>query len=226
MKRLLVSLVGKGLSQPLASRGMGRRTSSLFTHGLCHIASYGRVTDEDRRWWKLHLESHPDVTLGTFVSFLDNCGEHTTKRLIESNIWTIEQVSMMTEEEVEIMKNQQKCTHIDIVWEHARAIAPELRKRELGGEAASDELQKKVLELRKKRELEKRKQEILEKRAQEVENREDRIGLLKEEIAKKREELKKRQQAREQANQTAGIARPRMGIAEAMKTENFVSNNK
>ena len=57
------------------------------------VASYGRVCDEDRRWWMIHLDCAPDVNPGTFVSWLDSCGTHTTKKLVERNVWTIEQVA-------------------------------------------------------------------------------------------------------------------------------------
>eukprot|EP00759_Apiculatamorpha_spiralis_P044719 PhF_6_TR4162/c0_g1_i1/m.5590 len=201
-------------------------TTALFVQTTRTIASYGRITDEDRRWWKIHLESHPDVTLGTFVSFLDSCGTHTTKRLIERNVWTVEQVSQLTEDEVEVLRYKDGCIHMDVVWEHARSIAPELRKRETGGGTTTDDLQLKVLELRKKRELERRKQEILANRAQEVESRQERITLMKDEIAKKKEELRRKQAEREKAKAGGGgLGAGTMRLGEAMTKAASSSEN-
>uniref|UniRef100_A0A7S4NL18 Uncharacterized protein n=1 Tax=Paramoeba aestuarina TaxID=180227 RepID=A0A7S4NL18_9EUKA len=181
--------------------------------------SYGQITDEDRRWWKIHVEAHPDVSLGTFTAFLDNCDDHAQKRLIERDIWTIEQVSAMTEDEVENLKYREGCLKMDIIWEHARAIAPELRKREFGTIGTESEIEAKLLEVRKKRELERRKQEILQKRAVEVTDRENRIKLMKDEIQRKRDELRRKQLERQKEREKAG-SQPvsTMSVAEAMET--------
>ena len=184
--------------------------------------SYGQITDEDRRWWKLHIEAHPDVTLGTFTAFLDNCDEHVQKRLIEKDVWTIEQVSAMTEDEVENLKYREGCLKMDIIWEHARAISPELRKREFGSVGTESELETKLLEVRKKRELERRKHEILQKRSQEVAEREDRVKLMKDEIQRKRNELRQRQLERQREREKADASRAGnpsgMSVSEAMES--------
>ncbi|TPP54570.1 hypothetical protein CGC21_18060 [Leishmania donovani] len=97
------------------------------------IATNGRVTNEDRRWWLVHLECAPDVTPGTFVSWLDCCGTHTTKKLIERNIWTIEQVAELDSDRVDELKYKEGCLKMDVVWEHARTIITPLKQREVSG---------------------------------------------------------------------------------------------
>ena len=203
------------LKSSLFRRVFGIQERSVITN------SYGQITDEDRRWWKLHIEAHPDVTLGTFTAFLDNCDEHSQKKLIEKDIWTVEQVSVMTEDEVENLRYREGCLKMDIIWEHARAIAPELRKREFGTIGTEDAMEARLLEVRKKRELERRKQEILQKRSAEVGARDERINLMKEEIQKKRDELRQRQQARQRERQMSNAPKepaPQMSVSEAMES--------
>ena len=190
-------------------------------HRSAITESYGQITDEDRRWWKLHIEAHPDVTLGTFTAFLDNCDVHAQKRLIEKDIWTIEQVSAMTEDDVEQLKYREGCLKMDIIWEHARAIAPELRRREYGEQGSEDAMATRLLEIRKKRELEKRKQEILQSRNTEVSARDERIKLMKDEIQKRRNELRQKQQERQKGRDIAGPSRKsasQMTVTEAMES--------
>jgi hypothetical protein len=162
------------------------------------ISSYGRVTDEDRRWWLVHLECAPDVTPGTFVSWLDNCGTHTQKKLIERNIWTIEQVAALSSDQVDELRYKEGCVHMDVVWEHARTVLVPLQARGAGMSAEQSSLQARVLELRKKRELERRREEILQERSETVESREATLRQLREQIERKREALRQRQQQQQQ----------------------------
>lgn len=147
------------------------------------------MTNEDRRWWLLHLECAPDVTPGTFVSWLDACGTHTTKKLIERDVWTIEQVAGLDADTVDELKYKEGCIKMDIVWEHARTILTPLRQRntQSGTETA---LQTKVQELRKKRELEKERQRILAERAAIHKRREELLQQHRDAIAKKKEQLR------------------------------------
>jgi hypothetical protein len=157
-------------------------------------ASFGRVTDEDRRWWLIHLECAPDVGPGTFCSWLDSCGTHTTKKLIERNVWTVEQVAALSSDQVDELRYKEGCIHMDIVWEHARTILVPLRARSAGGSAETS-LQDRILELRKKRELERRRDEVLQTREDAVAARERTLQELRDSIAKKKELLRQRQQA-------------------------------
>lgn len=159
---------------------------------LRSITINGRVTNEDRRWWLVHLECSPDVTPGTFLSWLDGCGTHTTKKLIERNIWTIAQVAELDSDQVDELKYKEGCLKMDIVWEHARTILQPLRQREVSGGVES-ELQDKILQMRKKRELEKRRDEILDERAKASESREATLEKLRASIAAKKAELLKKQ---------------------------------
>lgn len=175
--------------------------AALPTRG---IATNGRVTNEDRRWWLVHLECAPDVTPGTFVSWLDCCGTHTTKKLIERNIWTIEQVAELDSDRVDELKYKDGCLKMDIVWEHARTIITPLRQREVSGGVES-ELQSRILELRKKRELERQRESTLKERAVVSEKREETLRKLRESIAAKkaalRQKLEESQAQRHQRHQ-------------------------
>ena len=164
----------------------------------------GRVTNEDRRWWLVHLECSPDVVPTTFAAWLDCCGEHTMKKLVERNIWTIEQVAGLTSDQVDELRYAEGCVKMDIVWEHARTILTPLRTRHTSGGVES-ELQSRVLQLRKQRELEKQRASILQERANTAAGREDTMAKLKDAIAAKKEALRamqmeklKRQQQRQE----------------------------
>ncbi|RNF11506.1 uncharacterized protein Tco025E_06651 [Trypanosoma conorhini] len=157
------------------------------------IATGGRVTNEDRRWWLIHLECAPDVTPGTFVAWLDCCGTHTTKKLIERNIWTIEQVAQLDSDQVDELKYKEGCLKMDVVWEHARTILTPLQQREATGGVES-ELQSRILELRKKRELERKRGELLKERASINEQREATLRKLREAIAAKKAALLQKKQ--------------------------------
>ncbi|KEG10158.1 hypothetical protein DQ04_04101010 [Trypanosoma grayi] len=162
---------------------------------LRYIATGGRVTNEDRRWWLLHLECAPDVTPGTFVAWLDCCGTHTTKKLIERNVWTIEQVAALDSDQVDELKYKEGCLKMDVVWEHARTVITPLRQREVTGGVES-ELQSRILELRKKRELERKREDLLKERANINEQRDTTLRKLREAIAaKKAAMLQKKQEA-------------------------------
>nr|CCC92717.1 conserved hypothetical protein [Trypanosoma congolense IL3000] len=167
-----------------------RRGFLLFTRT---IATGGRVTNEDRRWWLVHLECAPDVTPGTFIAWLDCCGTHTCKKLIERNIWTIEQVAALDSDQVDELKYRDGCLKMDVVWEHARTIITPLRQREATGGVES-ELQARILELRKKRELERRREEILKERTNIAEQREETLRKLREAIAAKKAALLQKRQ--------------------------------
>lgn len=165
------------------------------------ISSFGRITDEDRRWWLIHLECCPDVTSGTFVSWLDNCGTHTTKKLIERNIWTVEQVAGLSSDQVDELRYKEGCIHMDVVWEHARTVLVPLKARTAGMSAEASTLHDRILELRKKRELEKRRQEILQERKDTVESREESLRALREAVEKKRAALRQRMQDKQREQQ-------------------------
>lgn len=165
------------------------------------LSSFGRITDEDRRWWLVHLECAPDVTAGTFISWLDNCGTHTTKKLIERNIWTIEQVANLSSDQVDELRYKEGCLHMDVVWEHARTVLVPLKARQGGMSAEHSSLQDRILELRKKRELEKRRREIIDERKDTVQSREDTLRALRDQVEKKRQMLRMRQQAAAAARQ-------------------------
>lgn len=160
-----------------------------------HIGTDGRVTNEDRRWWLLHLECAPDITPGTFVSWLDCCGTHTTKKLIERDIWTIEQVAALDADTVDELKYREGCIKMDVVWEHARTIVTPLRQRNVVG-GVETALQTKVLELRKKRELEKQRDKLLKERAAIHQQRELLLQQKRDAVEAKKEELRKQLQRR------------------------------
>ncbi|KAG8344762.1 hypothetical protein TRVL_04415 [Trypanosoma vivax] len=181
-------------------------SSIALTQQFCKIATGGRVTNEDRRWWLVHLECAPDVTPGTFVAWLDCCGTHTCKKLIERNIWTIEQVASLDSDQVDELKYREGCLKMDVVWEHARTIIAPLKQREVTGGVES-ELQGRIMELRKKRELERRREEILKERASVTEQREETLKKLREAIAAKKAAMLKRKQEAE-ASQGAETSEP------------------
>ncbi|KAG5512503.1 hypothetical protein GH5_08469 [Leishmania sp. Ghana 2012 LV757] len=176
------------------------------------IATNGRVTNEDRRWWLVHLECAPDVTPGTFVSWLDCCGTHTTKKLIERNIWTIEQVAELDSDRVDELKYKEGCLKMDIVWEHARTIITALKQREVSGGVES-QLQSRILELRKKRELERQRESIAKERAEVSDRREETLRKLRESIAAKKAALRKK------LEEQRGEAAPTAAAAEGVSTE-------
>lgn len=168
--------------------------------GCRSIATNGRITNEDRRWWLIHLECAPDITPGTFVSWLDCCGTHTTKKLIERNVWTIEQVATLDSDQVDELKYKEGCLKMDVVWEHARTIITPLQQRETSGGVES-ELQSRILELRKKRELERKREEIIKERAAVSDRREETLRKLRETVAAKKANLLQRMQAAQQQQQ-------------------------
>ncbi|KPI87856.1 hypothetical protein ABL78_3083 [Leptomonas seymouri] len=169
------------------------------------IATSGRVTNEDRRWWLVHLECAPDVTPGTFVSWLDCCGTHTTKKLIERNIWTIEQVAALDSDRVDELKYKDGCLKMDVVWEHARTIITPLKQREVSGGVES-ELQSRILELRKKRELERQRESLLRERAVVNEKREETLRNLRESISAKKAALRQKLERQQQQQHSADDA--------------------
>ncbi|CCW71277.1 unnamed protein product [Phytomonas sp. Hart1] len=166
------------------------------------IATNGRITNEDRRWWLIHLECAPDITPGTFVSWLDCCGTHTTKKLIERNIWTIEQVSELDSDEVDELKYKEGCLKMDITWEHARTIITPLRHR-MKGTGVESEFQNRILELRKKRELERKREEIIQERSVISDRRNEMLQKLRETIASKKAELRKKMEEQQASAQAA-----------------------
>ncbi|EPY37181.1 hypothetical protein STCU_00116 [Strigomonas culicis] len=180
------------------------------------IATNGRVTNEDRRWWLIHLECAPDITPGTFVSWLDCCGTHTTKKLIERNLWTIEQVADLDSDQVDELKYKEGCLKMDVVWEHARTIITPLRQREVSGGVES-ELQNRILELRKKRELERKRAEIVSERSSVNEAREATLQKLRDSIAAKKAALREKMQ-RAQARQAGGDAAPEDPVGESVSS--------
>lgn len=168
------------------------RTALLGAPAWCRsISTNGRVTNEDRRWWLIHLECAPDVTPGTFVSWLDCCGTHTTKKLIERNLWTIEQVASLDSDQVDELKYKEGCLKMDIVWEHARTIITPLQQRATSGGVES-ELQSRIVELKKKRELEKKREDILRSRSTLSDKREETLQKLRESIAAKKAALRQK----------------------------------
>ncbi|KPA73143.1 putative mitochondrial hypothetical protein [Leptomonas pyrrhocoris] len=173
------------------------RDGGVVVQAARAIATSGRVTNEDRRWWLVHLECAPDVTPGTFVSWLDCCGTHTTKKLIERNIWTIEQVAALDSDRVDELKYKDGCLKMDIVWEHARTIITPLRQREVGGGVES-ELQSRILELRKRRELERQRESTLRERAEVNEKREETLRKLRESIAAKKAALRQKLESQQE----------------------------
>lgn len=188
MRRVARSFLPAAACVPLLARG---------------IATNGRITNEDRRWWLVHLECAPDITPGTFVSWLDCCGTHTTKKLIERNIWTIEQVADLDSDQVDELKYKEGCLKMDIAWEHARTIITPLRQRAESGGVES-ELQSRILELRKKRELERRREDILQDRTSVNVKREETLQKLRDSIATKKAALRKKMEAQQQARDGAG----------------------
>lgn len=179
--------------------------TSTLTQSFRSLTINGRITNEDRRWWLVHLECSPDVTPGTFIAWLDGCGTHTTKKLIERNIWTIAQVAELDSDQVDELKFKEGCPKMDIVWEHARTILGPLKQREVSGGVES-ELQDKIMQLRKKRELERRREELLAERVQTSENREATMEKLRAQIAAKKAELLKKHQAQQAQQQATGNA--------------------
>lgn len=137
------------------------------------------------------MECAPDVTPGTFIAWLDCCGTHTTKKLIERDIWTIEQVAALNADEVDELKYQEGCIKMDVVWEHARTIVGPLRQRNVEG-GVETELQSRVLQLRKKRELEREREKLLKDRAEIHQSREKLLQQHREAIAAKKEALRKK----------------------------------
>jgi hypothetical protein len=186
----LVSPMGLGRSAALVSGSM--MCSPAMVSGARFMSVQGRVTNEDRRWWLVHLECSPDVAPTTFAAWLDCCGEHTMKKLVERNIWTIEQVAGLTSDQIDELRFAEGCVKMDIVWEHARTILTPLRTRNTTGGVES-ELQNRVLQLRKQRELEKQRANILQERANTAAGREDTMAKLKDAIAAKKEALRKMQ---------------------------------
>jgi hypothetical protein len=167
-------------------------TRAVTFCAIRQVASYGRITDEDRRWWMVHLDCAPDVHPGTFVSWLDSCGTHTTKKLIERNIWTIEQVAGLSSDQVDELRYREGCIHMDVVWEHSRTIISLLNARKTAASTDSD-LQERIAALRRKRELERRRDELLRERQNQEQDREARLAELRRTIAEKKAKLRDQQ---------------------------------
>lgn len=184
-------------------------SSVSYCCSLRCLGTNGRVTNEDRRWWLLHLECTPDVTPGTFAAWLDACGTHTTKKLIERNIWSIEQVAALEADEVDELKYRDGCVKMDVVWEHARTILPSLQSRSAEGGVQSD-LHGQVSKLRMKRELEKQRKSILHQQEKVHQQREATIQAQREALIARKKELQQRLSSRQSAaaaaNATEGEA--------------------
>lgn len=186
------------------------RASLVGSTAWCAVRSIGtdgRVTNEDRRWWLLHLECAPDITPGTFVAWLDGCNTNTTKKLIERDIWTIEQVASLNADVVDELKYKEGCIKMDIVWEHARTILQPLRNRQKEGGVES-ELQARVLQLRKKRELERERLQLLKERAETNQEKEKLLKEQREAIAKKKEQLRQQIEAKRKRIASHGSKEP------------------
>ncbi|CUG91339.1 Hypothetical protein, putative [Bodo saltans] len=204
--RRICALTSIKLATPVSSSVVGAvcAAPALVTSHRC-LTVNGRVTNEDRRWWLVHLECSPDVTPGTFIAWLDCCGTHTTKKLIERNVWTIEQVATMDSDTVDSLKYSEGCLKMDIVWEHARTVIGPLKQREVSGGVES-ELQDRIQQLRKKRELERRREEIISERVQTSSDREATLEKLRANIAAKKAELLKKQQEMQRQRSGADVA--------------------
>ena len=198
----------------LARRGCGfsdavRRRAAVFDLASAarmqlqcrSVASYGRVTDEDRRWWMVHLDCAPDVHPGTFASWLDSCGTHTTKKLVERNVWTIEQVAALSSDQVDELRYREGCLHMDVVWEHARTILSLLKTRQ-SSTGSDTALQERITALRKKRELERRKEQLLQDRDLAVADRQERLEALRKTIALKKQQLQQQQERASRAGRS------------------------
>ena len=167
-----------------------RRVPGVPLYYARSMSNYGRITTEDRRWWLLHLECAPEVTAGTFHAWLDSCGTHTAKKLVERNIWTIEQVSQLSPDQVDTLKYREGCLHMDVVWEHARTVTPALKQREITGGVES-ELIDKMTELKKKRLLQRQREGLIEEQKAVAERRKKQLEEMKEKLMQKRLALKK-----------------------------------
>jgi hypothetical protein len=200
--RRICALAPTKLSAPAGSSSLA---GIPLVSSLRFLTVNGRVTNEDRRWWLVHLECSPDVTPGSFIAWLDCCGTHTTKKLIERNVWTIEQVASMDSDTVDSLKYSEGCLKMDIVWEHARTVIGPLKQREVSGGVES-ELQDRIQQLRKKRELERRREEIISERVQTSSDRESTLEKLRANIAAKKAELLKKQQEMQRQRGGAGAA--------------------
>ncbi|KAK7194880.1 hypothetical protein NESM_000409200 [Novymonas esmeraldas] len=200
-----------------SSGGCGGCAASALAFAARCITTGGRVTNEDRRWWLVHLECAPDVTPGTFVSWLDCCGTHTTKKLIERNVWTIEQVAELDSDRVDELKYKDGCLKMDIVWEHARTIIAPLRQREVSG-GVETALQSRILELRKKRELERQREAVLKERATVNDKREEALQKLRDSIAAKKAALRKKLEEQQQHQQQQQQQQQQDGATAAEET--------
>ena len=180
--------------------------------------TYGRVSDEDRRWWMVHLECCPDVTPGTFHTWLDGVGTHTAKKLVERNIWTIEQVAALSSDQVDELRFKDGCGFMDVAWEHARTVVLPLKSREVSatGESA---MQSRILEIRRKRELARRREEIIEDKRTETAQREETLRKLREAVAAKREALRRAQQKAAQRGDGGGDADEHVDVGAAVDKE-------
>eukprot|EP00659_Diplonema_papillatum_P005918 gene5918-9064_t len=87
------------------------------------------VTDDDRRWWEWHIPTKQHKGPQTTVLYLDGIGRFTWKVLIERNIFTVEDLSKTTDDEVAEME---RCgaLQIAVAREHAKVFMKTMMERE------------------------------------------------------------------------------------------------
>eukprot|EP01060_Flectonema_neradi_P017413 TRINITY_DN242_c2_g1_i1.p1 TRINITY_DN242_c2_g1~~TRINITY_DN242_c2_g1_i1.p1 ORF type:complete len:207 (+),score=33.96 TRINITY_DN242_c2_g1_i1:56-676(+) len=101
-------------------------TSRKFARTL--IARHG-VTDDDRRWWEWHIPARAHKGRDTTVLYCDGVGRYTWKMLIEEEVFTIHDLSKITDDQVaELERNG--CLQISVAREHARVFIETMDERE------------------------------------------------------------------------------------------------
>eukprot|EP00796_Vickermania_ingenoplastis_P010770 gene10769-7498_t len=176
-----------GTTLPLNRRADALRPESRQSATARESSRSMRTPPPSRHW-------RANITPGTFAAWLDACGTHTTKKLIERDVWTIEQVAALDADAVDELRYRDGCVKMDIVWEHARTIIGPLRQRNAEG-GVETELQSKVLQLRKKREVERERAQLLKERGALYSQREKLLQQHREAIAAKKEALRQRREA-------------------------------
>ena len=92
------------------------------------IASDG-VTDDDRRWWEWHIPAKLHKGRDTTVLYCDGVGKYTWKMLIEREVFTIEQLSKITDDQVAELERD-GCTQVLTAREHAKVFIETMDERE------------------------------------------------------------------------------------------------
>eukprot|EP01063_Lacrimia_lanifica_P002484 TRINITY_DN1130_c0_g5_i1.p1 TRINITY_DN1130_c0_g5~~TRINITY_DN1130_c0_g5_i1.p1 ORF type:complete len:230 (+),score=90.20 TRINITY_DN1130_c0_g5_i1:47-691(+) len=106
----------------IAARAAVRRFSRTL------IARDG-VCEDDRRWWEWHIPTRSHKGAQTTALYLDGIGRHTWKCLIERDVFTVEDVSNLTDDDIGALERA-GAVHVSLAREHAQVFMQTMKERE------------------------------------------------------------------------------------------------